>query len=269
MLVAAAVAQLLSVDMASADKRKSALGVAGSVILYLLAVSLRRENVLAALPVLGIGLCYHALSLWDGQGLRLRDHKPVRPAVVALIAYLAATALLMGWSALDTRLQGEEADVRWQHARIAVMDYLNMDKLPTELTTSVGWSEAQTKQLQSWNTMDAVFTAQAFDQVAAHAPSAAKPTLHEMLAILYKRSQWALLAIFAVAALGFFCVGGVMARGRGKCYRLLLPLLLAGALCASMIAYLAVKGRMQGIIRFGGGQFVRGHGQGHVGGLEA
>lgn len=133
--------------------------------------------------------------------------------VVALIAYLAVITLLMGWSALDTRSQGEDTDERWDKARIEVMDYLNTDRLPTELTTNVGWSAAQVKQLQIWNTTDAVFSTEAFTQVAKIAPASAKPTLRDLLVPLYRKSLWALLAIATVGFLWRQCFAG---RGWAK-----------------------------------------------------
>ena len=244
MLAAAAVAQLMSVDMDHAVGKRHVAGIVGSFGLYTLAICLRMENLPVALATLGIALCYHAFRAWDGREPRLWRSKPLRKVGAVFMVLLLTAALLIGWNALDAQLQGESADAEWQRARMSVMDFLATERLPESLTADAGWSAAQVKQLQIWNTTDAVFSTEAFTQVANNAPASAKPTLREVLVPLYKKSLWALLAIATVGFLWVAMLRWAWMGEKRERYRLWIPVLLAGLLCAAMIGYLLLRRRM-------------------------
>ena len=149
----ASVWQLACVDW----KRKSCIRLSGqSVLLMLAAFCLRWESVLPA-------LCY-----WTGILLCavLLERVPVKRTAILWGICILVLGTAMGIHQAASLTENEY--VRFQKARIQVMDYGLLDENDTEVLKSAGWTRNDAQLVQNWCLFDEKISAETFATISAN-----------------------------------------------------------------------------------------------------
>jgi hypothetical protein len=245
MLGAAAVFQALSVDAQRDNDKQVVRGMVGALLLTVLAYSLRQ---ITALPILAF--CALVFIYQMGARFGWGKKRSLRPLWVSAAVVVAVMAVLAGTRELEIKAKGMDDYLRWQRARITVMDYTGMDNLPDDLLAKIGWTRSEAKLVGSWYFLDTNITAEALETIAAYEESQMSVSLigkaqnaagqvadffaNEPLGA---RSVWILCALTALAFTGL-----IWKRGG----RLGLGLTLAATvlLTAGMLFYLGWSNRL-------------------------
>ncbi len=211
MLGAAAVFQVLSVDAQRDNDKQVLRSMIGALLLTVLAYSLRQ---ITAIPI----LAFCALAFFYQMGARFGwgKKRSLRPLWVSAVVVVAVMAVLAGTRELEIKAKGMGDYLRWQRARITVMDYTGMDNLPDDLLNKIGWTRSETDLVGSWYFLDSNITAEALETIAAYEESQTSTSLAGKVQnaagqvadffkkeVLGARSVWILctLTVLALAAL--------------------------------------------------------------------
>ncbi len=241
MLGAAAVAHVMSIEHGKYRERLFLVRLLPSMVLFALSISLRSATALPTLAMLCVALLWQAMRGHDSL-------KPIgasiKPALVAMLLMTAVLGIITGWRALDVHLQGEADDVAWQEARTEVTDYLNVKTLPAQLIEQVDWDETQINLLDNWYTMDKAFSVQAFRKIAPLAGRETRDTPGMAVAELCQKSKPICYAALCVAVLAMASMLWLYMNWQRNHISLVLTIVLAGLICAAMLCFLALGGRM-------------------------
>lgn len=235
LLGAAAVAQMMSVDVKHVSNVGVCLRLLGAAALLVLAYALRQQ---ALLPL----LAFCALAfLW----LCLQNPTARR----GLGCALCLTAVLLGgmalWRSAEIAASGEAEYLRWQQANSAVMDYDGLNGFTKEALASTGWSDNTIRLITSqWFFLDKSISSQAFEALETQRPAVSAfarvlPTLSAFAA------ENRVTLVFAGLALAWLllCLAGAARGGCGRLARLVVPVFTL-LLSAAMLFYLAMQGRL-------------------------
>lgn len=242
-LGAAAVLQLLSVDMKNSSTGQVGRALLLALTLTVLAYGLRQ---ITALPILAFCiLCLLYLGCKNGDA-RLSLAPLCRFAVVSVIVF----GLLTGGRALEIQHKGMADYLRWQAARINVMDYCTVPELPDEALELVGWSRTQAALIDRWNFMDGNINTQTFEAVAEYHQANNSLTFNQrlgnafdLIVSLWNAERLAALSYTMVGALALLCAASLLHRRKDVIWQGLL--LAAGlALAVALLLYLGWKGRL-------------------------
>ena len=253
MLGAAAVLQLLSLDAKNASGKSVVRSLLLALLPVVLAYCMRQITVLPLLAFCGLALAYVA---WRGyersrDGARLRSLKTyLKPYLCfALIAAILFAGLVVGRE-LEIGAKGMQDYLRWQRARISVVDYIDLDSLPDELLSEIGWSQRELALVKDWYFLDADISAEAFEKITAYQAAQPQPGLTERLAAsarlvsaLRTQEPTAYRSALALAAALLLCAAALLLRRKGVLPQWLC--LIAGVLLTIvMLLYLGLQGRL-------------------------
>lgn len=258
-LGAASAAQLMSLRWKTASDKAILRSAALSLLLLTLAYSLRQ---MTALPILGFcGLVFLLQGLdclgVGGGGVQAdaqADHSAARRNLTPLWLVLAGVVIVMGLLAglreCEISLKGKRDYLSWQQARIRVMDYVDLGQVDGAVYDSVGWKPSEVAMIRQWFLADGNITADAFDTV--YASQAQRSTLADARTRLLRFAQTDPLGVRAfqvLLCLGAACMLALLSK-RGQRLLPLTGVVLTGLLCAAMVLYLALSGRvlMRGLL---------------------
>ena len=246
MLAAAAVLQILSVDCERETDAQIIRGMLVSLVMVVLAYSLRQITALPTLLFCVCAILYQGIRHFGIGKVRLRTW---RPLVVVILVFTVTLGTLAGLRELEINAKGMNDYLRWQRARIAVMDYPGV-ALPDALLTQIGWSQNELKMVEEWYFMDTDISAEAFETIAAYRDShminsiGAKLTSGLQVALslfrqepLAMRSVWLLLGVIGLSGIG------LLLMRRDTRYRWLM-LAATVLLSIALLLYLGMGGRM-------------------------
>ena len=211
-LGAAAVAHLFSVET---DRGKGVIPrMLGGAALLLCNYFLRQITVLPA-------LCFYALAagmklLWGGRA------REARRAVLLGLLYTALLFLLFaGIREADIALQNGREYIRWQDARIRVLDYTDYTHhTRPETLSAIGWSPTLLQMTSEWFFLDDRVTADAFHAIAAQVTADTQQTPGERLTAAWASCVWLFTQFprLSFAGLSALCLAllGVAAAPQGK-----------------------------------------------------
>lgn len=247
MLGAAAVLQILSLDYRRARDAQIVRGLMLSLLLVVLGYSLRQVTALPILAYCGVALLFVGMQYFGVGKAHKRSWKPLIASAVTVAVVLG---LLAGLREVEIRVKGMGDYLRWQRARIEVMDYNGTVNLPDELLQSIGWSKQELLMVESWYFLDSNITADAFEKIAAYQNTRKNTSLSALaqkglteLATFWAReplAQRSLLLLACVLALGAL---GLLLRRRGTLWLWLAPAV-AVLLAAVLMLFLGVEGRL-------------------------
>lgn len=247
MLGAAAVLQILSVDYQRASNGQVVRGLMLSLLLVVLAYSLRQVTVLPILAFCGLAFLFVGFYHFGLGKAKKRSWKPLLASAVAVAVVLG---LLAGLREVEIRAKGMQDYLRWQRARISVMDYSGLEDLPDELLQSIGWSRQELLLVDSWYFLDSNITAEAFEKIAAyqsaHNQTGAAAKLHhgvQELSAFWANEPLGMRSLMVIAAAALLCALGLLLRRRGTLW-LWLTLAMILLVSCGLLLYLGVKGRM-------------------------
>ncbi len=214
-LGAAAVAHLFSVDF---DRGKGVIPrMLGGAALLLCNYFLRQITVLPP-------LCFYALA----AGVKLLSGGRARETRRAVLLGLLYTALLFGLFAgireADIALQNGREYIRWQDARIRVLDYTDYPhRTQPQTLSAIGWSPTLLQLTSEWFFLDDRVTAEAFRAIEAQVtrdfPQTPAGHLTAALgACTGLLSQTPRLSLASLSALGI-ALAGIAAARRGNRFR--------------------------------------------------
>ncbi len=244
MLGAAAVLQVLSAELEREDRINRSLLF--TLVPLALSYSLRQITVLPIAAFCLLALAYKVMAARGKFGLS----KAVKPALTFLAAAAVLFGVLAGGRELEIKLKHKEDYLRWQRARIEVMDYYNLSELTDGDLADIGWSRAEQQLVSLWYFMDDNITAEAFETIAqkldARNPRSMGDKLSsafELIGRLYSSEPVARRSLYPVAALAALCALALIFKRRGSLWQWLCMLAGAG-LAAVMLIYLGMEGRL-------------------------
>ena len=247
MLGAAAVLQILSVDCRDGDDRLILLGMAGALALVVLGYSLRQ---ITALPVLGfcaIAFLYQGMSHF---GLGKTERRSWRPLILSMVAVAVVLGGMAGLRQLEISQKGMGDYLRWQKARISVMDYQGTQNLPDELLAKIGWSRTELDMVDNWYFMDSNITAEAFETIAAYQDAVNNPNLRAKIVngmaqvtTFFQKEPIASRSLWLLAGMVALCGVSLLLMGKGTLWRWL-ALAVTVAASAGLLLYLGMVGRL-------------------------
>jgi len=179
MLGAAAVLQILSADCRNETDGQIIRAMMLGLLLVLLAYSLRQITALPILPFCAVALLYQGVSCFGVGNENRRNWKPL---ILTAIIVVAVIGSLAGIREIEINAKGMRGYLRWQQARISVMDYGGTKNLPDEVLDRIGWSRAELDMVDNWYFLDSNITAEAFETIAAYQKTAQDTKLSEKLA---------------------------------------------------------------------------------------
>lgn len=247
MLGAAAVLQILSVDCREGDDRHIILGMAGALALVVLGYSLRQ---ITALPVLGfcaIAFLYQGMSHF---GLGKSKKRSWRPLILSMIAVAVVLGGLAGLRQLEISSKGMGDYLRWQRARISVMDYQGTQNLPDELLSQIGWTRTELDMVDKWYFMDSNISAEAFETIAAYQDAVNNPNLRakmingmEQVADFFREEPIATRSLWLLGGVVALCFASLLMIRKGTLWRWL-ALAVTLVASAGLMQYLGMVGRL-------------------------
>ena len=241
MLGAAAVAQILSIDCQSASDRSLLRAMTLAILLLILCYGLRQLSLVPVLGYCGIAFLLRFCSFF---GFGKQTKRSARPMLVASGLALLILGGLFAGRALEIRLKQKQDALQWQQARSQVLDYINLNSLPSEALESVGWTDEQRILLDKWNTMDEAISTEALRSVRKNwYNSETTTTAGAAIEDLRWRSPWFVQTMVVLFGLGLFALFCAF-RNRRENPWLPLALLMTGLLCFLFFCYLALKGRL-------------------------
>lgn len=240
-LGAAAVAQMLSVDCKSRSNASILRSMGFALLLVVLCYGLRQMTALPVLAYCGIAFALKYMTCFGFPSHSLRPGKP-------MIVTLLMVAVVMGGLAVGREIEidakGQRDYLDWQQARISVLDYIDLEKLPPEALEAVGWTNTQVELLLKWNTMDEAVSTEAFrtireTQYNADTRTSPGAAIQDLLLrspyVAYSIALWAMMLILLFVLL--------LRRGKdGFWHRM--ALICVFAFCLSFFTYLALLGRL-------------------------
>ena len=241
MLGAAAVAQILSIDCQSASDRSLLRAMTLAILLLILCYGLRQLSLVPVLGYCGIAFLLRFCSFF---GFGKQTKRSARPMLVAAGLALLILGGLFAGRALEIRLKQKQDALQWQQARSQVLDYINLESLPSEALESVGWTDEQRILLDKWNTMDEAISTEALRSVRKNwYNSETTTTAGAAIEDLRWRSPWFVQTMVVLFGLGLFALFCAFRNCRENPW-LPLALLMTGLLCFLFFCYLALKGRL-------------------------
>lgn len=240
MLGAAATAQIMSVDCRNGSDAAILRGMLFALLLVVLCYGLRQMTALPVLCYCGIAFLFKYFTCF---GSLKRPHRPLKPLLITL----TLVAVVMGGLAIGREIEidakGQREYLDWQQARISVLDYIDLEKLPPEALASVGWSDTLNELLLKWYTMDESISTQAFRTLRANyynqqtrtSPGAAVQDLI-FRSPMVVRSMLILTLITSVLI--------VLLLLRKDCRWHVAALVCTSGFCVLFFAYLALQGRL-------------------------
>ena len=145
---------------------------------------------------------------------------------------------------IEISLKQQRSYLDWQQARISVIDYIDLEKLPQEALDGAGWTEEQRTLLDKWNTMDEAISTESLRYVRENwYTSETTATAGAAIEDLRWRSPWFVQTMVVLFGLGLFALFCAF-RNRRENPWLPLALLMTGLLCFLFFCYLALKGRL-------------------------
>ena len=243
MLGAAAVAQLLSVDCRHAADRSVFRSLCYALLLVALCYGLRQMTALPVLAYCGLAFLLRFFQFFrPGKACETDAPRSSKP----LIIVFALTALVMGGLALGREAEidgrGQRDYLDWQQARISVLDYIDLEKLPPEALQDAGWTEAENELLLQWNTMDEDISTASFRTLRSRwLTEETRTTAGAAIEDLRTRSPEAVRAMLVLLIMGIGCFGLLLrAPGKGPLW----ALCGVGGFCLAFFCYLALQGRL-------------------------
>jgi len=241
MLGAAAAAQILSVDCRKASDRSIVRSMTLAVILAALCYGLRQLSILPVLGYCGIAFLLRFLSYFSPWSKQKRSPRPMLAAAGIVLLTLGGSA---AEREIEISLKQQRSYLDWQQARISVIDYIDLEKLPKEALDGAGWTEEQRILLDKWNTMDEAISTEALRSVRKNwYNSETTTTAGAAIEDLRWRSPWFVQTMVVLFGLGLFALFCAF-RNRRENPWLPLALLMTGLLCFLFFCYLALKGRL-------------------------
>lgn len=241
MLGAAAAAQILSVDCRKASDRSIVRSMTLAVILAALCYGLRQLSILPVLGYCGIAFLLRFLSYFSPWSKQKRSPRPMLAAAGIVLLTLGGPA---AEREIEISLKQQRSYLDWQQARISVIDYIDLEKLPKEALDGAGWTEEQRTLLDKWNTMDEAISTEALRSVRKNwYNSETTTTAGAAIEDLRWRSPWFVQTMVVLFGLGLFALFCAF-RNRRENPWLPLALLMTGLLCFLFFCYLALKGRL-------------------------
>ena len=144
-VVAAAVAQVLSIDAEKGRFRQTALGVMGALLPTAFAYALRKEALWPVLAFLAVALL--AVWLLQAQEGRRERRKALLLASGACVLVIAG---LLGWRAIEVKSSGQDEYLAWQDARTRLVDYYDLSQIPPECYEAAGWTASTIERARSF-----------------------------------------------------------------------------------------------------------------------
>lgn len=241
MLGAAAAAQILSVDCRKASDRSILRSMGFALLLAVLCYGLRQMTALPALAYCGLAFLLRFLECFGFGKKARRSPKP-------LLIVFCLTALVMGGLALGREMEidgtGQRDYLNWQQARISVLDYIDLEKLPPEALEGAGWTENKNQLLIQWNTMDEALSTQSFRYLRENwYNSQTRTTAGAAIEDLRTRSPEAIRSMIALLVMGLGCLGLLLCSPKENKWPIL-AVCGAGTFCLAFFCYLALQGRL-------------------------
>ena len=159
MLGAAAVAQMLSIDH---DEGKTFRGMLGALALVVLGYALRQMTALAVIAFCSLTWLVIA---WADYGFGKK--RSMKPMLASLLTVVLVMGGMMGARELEIELNGMRDHLAWQKARIDLVDYHTVARLPQEAVEAAGWSEATHNMVANWCFLDPSITTESFENALA------------------------------------------------------------------------------------------------------
>lgn len=246
-LGAAAVLQILSIDCRDDNDRQIFNGMLGALLLVVLGYSLRQ---ITALPVLGfcaIAFLYQGLSHFGFGASKRRNW---RPLIVAAITVTVVMGALAGLREIEIKIKGMGEYLRWQNARISVMDYQGTQNLPDELLKKIGWTRAELDMVDNWYFLDSNITADAFETIAAYQDSIANPDLKTRIAngvtqvaLFFRNEPMATRSLWLLVGISSLCIISLLLKRKASIWRWL-ALIVTWVSALILLLYLGMAGRL-------------------------
>lgn len=244
-LVAAAVAQVLSLQPKSEKTGEWVRGMLLALVLLCLAYGLRLEILPAGLAFCGLGCLWQLLRLRE---LKSKLHKPFCIMMAVCVAVPGALYVQRLW-----RVQ--QPDVKdymdWHKVRISVLDYHLLDDVPQSVLDEIGWDNTTLRLMQQWCFLPPEINTETLTKLDEYYRTQHK-TQQERLAEIsaglrdlwatnsdYQPKDWPIVATLLLAAFSLYFI---LLRRREQRSALLLW---TGntLLCLVLIGYLVVQGR--------------------------
>ncbi|MDD3212948.1 MAG: hypothetical protein PHY64_04715 [Eubacteriales bacterium] len=247
LLGAAAVMQILSVDCSAADDGKIIRGMAGALVLVVLGYSLRQVTVLPVLAFCAIAFLYQGASRFGFGKAKKRSWKPL---IISAVLVVAVVGTLAGLRELEINGKGMGDYLRWQKARISVVDYAGLQGLPDELLAKIGWSREELELVDDWYFLDSNISAEAFETIAAYQNEKNNSGLSarisngvQQVKAFFTNEPLVTRSLWLLAGVGLLCAVSLLMIRKGTLWKwlaLAATLLLGGAL----FLYLGMLGRL-------------------------
>ncbi|NLO84311.1 MAG: hypothetical protein GX096_02640 [Clostridiales bacterium] len=248
MLGAAAVAQMMNIDYKHAGDGEIIRGMLLSLLLVVLGYSLRQMTAMPTLAFCGVAfLC----STMEHFSFGKKAKRAMKPMLITLLIAAVVMGSLVGLREIEIKAKGMDEYLRWQKARIEVMDYLGTDNLPDSLMEELGWTENERLLVSNhWYFMDANIDANAFEAIAAYQKSqqpneSFAQTLSTAVQTLKNFSENEPImtrSMILLPVLAILCAIGLLLRRKNTLWHWL-TLLLGILLACAMLLYLAIQGR--------------------------
>jgi hypothetical protein len=164
---------------------------------------------------------------------------------------------LAGLRQVEISVKGMGDYLRWQNARISVMDYQGTQNLPDELLTQIGWSRAELTLVDNWYFLDTNITAEAFERIAAYQDAARNPNLPARVANgaaqvvrFFEILPMAARSVWLLAGVAALCAASLLMRRKGSLWRwvALAATLLSAAVLLDMVGRLPLRAAMMVIL---------------------
>ena len=242
MLSAAAVLQILSIDREYSNDASTARSLAGAFALVIAAYSLRQ---ITAIPA----LLFCALALAT-QGLTdLGKQRSWRAFLLPVALFAGVLIILAGTREWEIQAKEMDSYIKWQRARISVMDYPGI-ALSDDILKQIGWSHTEMELVDQWYFIDENISTEAFETISAYQKTQSPDSLTNKFLtsleeiehffsteLLAARSIWVLLGVLGLS-------GASLLFQRNNSLYPLLGLIGSILLTVMMSIYLGSAGRL-------------------------
>lgn len=246
MLGAAAVAQMMNIDYKHASDGEIIRGMLLSLLLVVLGYSLRQMTAVPTLAFCGAAFLHNTMAHFTKKAKR-----SLKPMLITLAIAAVVMGSLAGLREAEIRAKGMDEYLRWQKARIEVMDYLGTENLPDSLMEELGWTENERLLVSNhWYFMDANIDADAFEAIASyqksqqphHTPAQTLTNAVQTIRSFGENEPVMTRSMLLLPVLVLLCATQLLLR-RKNTWHHWLTLLLGVLLACAMLLYLAVQGR--------------------------
>ena len=244
LLSAAAVMQILSVDIKNSNLFGILRGMLLATLLCILGYAMRSEVLLPTLGFCGIAFLYQWLRYISNKNIKFLQAKPMLISLALILVLVGGSYGMRMYEIYGNEVH--KAEWEWNTARSAVMDYYEFKELPQEAIDEFNISPELLNLSKTWYLLDPVFTTENFQKMLSYLEENKQDnsvTFSKQLDELFKgiskynKEQLYYMPISLLLFIFALC----LATKRKYCY---LPLILSFILFVFALIALFINGRL-------------------------